>query len=210
MRPAQCPAQLMDNTEVCRSDGTWRAICVALGLRLHGLLPSVSGVVRSRPGTARAPAPVWRTTSARQRSALAPEASGRGVVDEDLGPCSCGTWAVPRRGHTRCALKAGNEIARKLFRTRHEPWPRESMSNATYTATRFCWGRPTAAPVPRVQAWVAARTEEVRAGAEVVVIDPHAGYALARRGTTTGLAEGQRRHYARSSRGQAWPDAALD
>ena len=36
-------------------------------------------------------------------------------------------------------------------------------------------GRTSAA----VQAWLAARTEEFRAGVEVVVIDPHAGYAAA-------------------------------
>jgi len=36
-------------------------------------------------------------------------------------------------------------------------------------------GRPSAA----VRAWLAARTEEFRAGIEVVVIDPHAGYAAA-------------------------------
>ena len=36
-------------------------------------------------------------------------------------------------------------------------------------------GRTSAA----VQAWLAARSEAFRAGIEVVVIDPHAGYAAA-------------------------------
>lgn len=40
-------------------------------------------------------------------------------------------------------------------------------------------GRSTCGPGAAVQAWLAAHTPEFRAGVEVVVIDPHAGYAAA-------------------------------
>ena len=50
---------------------------------------------------------------------------------------------------------------------------------STSPASRPCWGRSTAGPAPRSRPGWPPASEEFRAAVEVVVIDPHAGYAAA-------------------------------
>ena len=87
----------------------------------------------------------------------------------------CSAWTRPGSGGrdgcpTGTTTTAGSGGSARI---------RGRPGSSTSPVTRRCWGRSTAGPAPRSRpGWPPARPE-FRAGVEVVVIDPHAGYAAA-------------------------------
>jgi transposase len=80
-----------------------------------------------------------------------------------------------RFGRTRWLPDGEHDDGRVRWR-RTDPW---ETGFVDITGDQSLLGQVDGRTSAAVQAWLAARTPEFRAGAQVVVIDPHAGYAAA-------------------------------
>ena len=87
----------------------------------------------------------------------------------------CWGWTRPGSGGRGGCLTGRHDDGRIRWR-RTDPW---ETGFVDITGDQALLGQVDGRTSAAVQAWLAARTEAFRAGVEVVVIDPHAGYAAA-------------------------------
>ncbi len=90
-------------------------------------------------------------------------------------PVGCWAWTRPGSGGRGGCPTAQHDDGRIRWR-RTDPW---ETGFVDITGDQALLGQVDGRTSAAVQAWLAARTEAFRAGIEVVVIDPHAGYAAA-------------------------------
>jgi transposase len=100
------------------------------------------------------------------------------VVEVGLGHCAPGRCCNCRARRARSAQVAadGHHPDGRIRWQRTDPW---ETGFVHITGDQALLGQVDGRTSAAVQAWLAARTEAFRAGVEVVVIDPHAGYAAA-------------------------------
>ena len=89
--------------------------------------------------------------------------------------CGCWAWTRPGSGG-RGGCPTGTHDDGRIRWRRTDPW---ETGFVDITGEQALLGQVDGRTSAAVQAWLAARSEAFRAGIEVVVIDPHAGYAAA-------------------------------
>ena len=105
----------------------------------------------------------------------APSSSTGRLSSSSRNPRRCWAWTRPGSGGpagcpTAPMLTAGSGGGARI---------RGRPGSSTSLVIRPCWGRSTAGPAPRFRPGWPPAPQAFRAGIEVVVIDPHAGYAAA-------------------------------
>src|SRR3954462_10968893 len=150
---------------------------------------------RCRPGCApplgcgRRSRPRWRTAGTSPRSLL--RIGCRGRQCNGRSSCTarsswssrsrrrCWGWTRPGFGRPRWLPDGHHDGPGEDGRVRWkrtDPW---ETGFVDITGEQALLGQVDGRTSAAVQAWLAARTPEFRAGVQVVVIDPHAGYAAA-------------------------------